>query len=126
MKDFLCKTPLMRVYMAALILNFADCKFVFVVRLFKYLMIRLLQSKALMVITTGFFVVLGWFKSSTRILVVVFGSKGSSRDNSSALVFSSLGICVNRTLAKLSHNSLTSLLYFLSRGSFTLYSLVIY
>ena len=70
-------------------------------------------------ITSSSFDALGWFMCSTRIPIVVMGSKGSNLESSSALVFSSRGIYTNCTFAKFSHNCLTSPLYFFSRGSFT-------
>ena len=50
MKNLLYKTSSMKVYLVALILNFADCEFVPTVGLFKYSIIGLFQSGALIVI----------------------------------------------------------------------------
>ena len=91
----------MRVYLAPLILNFIDDEFVPAIGLFRYSIIALLQSGALIIITISSSAILGWFKSSTKIPVMALGLKGLSRDNSSALVFSSLGIYANCTLEKL-------------------------
>ena len=77
-----------------------------------------------MTIISSFSVVLGWLNSSTKIHVMAFGSKWFNRESSSTFVFFSLGICVNYIYENSPYSCLTSPLYFLSRGSFTSYSLV--
>ena len=94
-KDLLYKTSSMRVYLAALIFNFTDCEFVFAVKLFKYLIIGLLQSRASIAIIFCSFAVLDWLSISTKIPIVAFGLEGSSQESSSTLAFSSQGICIN-------------------------------
>ena len=91
----------MRVYLASLIFNFTDNESVSAIELFKYSIIELLQSETLIAIIIGSSAILGWFKSSTRIPILALRSEGSSRDNSSALVFSFLGIYANYTLEKI-------------------------
>ena len=102
----------MRMYLAALILNFVEDEFVSTIGLFKYSMIGLLKSGASIAIIVSSFAVLGWFKSSTKISTVVFGLEGSSRDNSSALTFFSLGIYSVCTFEKFPYCFLISSLLF--------------
>ena len=85
-------------------------------------MIGLLQSEASIAITLDSSVVLGQFRSSTKIPVVALELEGSSWDSLSAFVFSLQGICVNYIYENPSHNCLTNSLYFLNKGSFTSYS----
>ena len=94
-KDFLYKTLSMRVYLAALILNFFDCESVPAIELFKYSIIELFQSRASIVVTSYSSAVLGWLGTSIKIPIVVFGSEGSNQESSSALAFSSREICFN-------------------------------
>ena len=84
-----------RMYLAARILNFIDFDFVSMVGLFKYSIIRLFQSGALIVITYSSIAILGWLRTSIKILFVALGSVGSTRESSFALEFSSRGICVS-------------------------------
>ena len=85
----------MKVYLAILILNFVDYKFIPTVELFKYSIIGLLHLKALIAITSCSSVVLGWLSISTKISVVAFGSKKSIWESLSIFAFSSRGICIN-------------------------------
>ena len=83
-----------RMYLATQILNFADSDSVSMVGLFKYSVIRLLQLRVLIVITSPVSI-LGQLTTSTKIPLVALELVGFTRESSLALKLSSRGIFVN-------------------------------
>ena len=84
----------MRMYLATQILNFADSDSVSMVGLFKYSIIRLLQLRVLIVITSPVSI-LGRLTTSTEIPLIALELVGSTRESSYAFEFSYRGIYIN-------------------------------